>query len=154
MSTDDGEQVDMSIVVGVDRSPGSAVALEAAITLAVRLRASLHVLHVLSVDDTPTDPDGPGWEAATADTVRAEGDAVRQVLASSALPDWSWHQHDWHGDPAATLVSLARQERACMIVVGAHPRDVASRLHALVDGSVVRRLVEISPTPVLVVPRG
>jgi len=149
---DSNEPAGNSIVVGVDRSAGSAAALQTAISFASRLHAPLHVLHVLAASDTPIDLDGPDWESTTAATVRAGADAVREVLEASGLPDCSWHQHDGEGDPAATLVSLAQREAACMIIVGAHHHDMASRLHALVDGSVAQRLLRISPIPVLVVP--
>lgn len=147
-----GQPIETGIVVCVDRSPASADALTAAIELSRRLGAHLDVFHLVSLDDGPIDLDAPDRECSTRDRAQQEGEAVRRRLGESRLPVWSWKHYDWHGDPAAVLISMAEQHGARMIVIGAQPASVLGALREQLEGSVAEEVVRRSSVPVLVIP--
>lgn len=137
------------IVVGVDRDPAGQAALATAVDLAGRLRARVVAVHVVTLGDSPVDPDGPGWEDGLRAALAEEQQQVERALADHP---GGWSYSAWHGDPADVLTRVAEQQRALMVVVGRHGTGISDVLHRLVDGSVSSRLVRGCGRPVLVVP--
>jgi len=137
-------------LVGVDRSEGSLAALDLAADLAVVAGGSLSVLEVFEyVDPFPLGPEAARTSEAEERTIEAttrlvEGhvDAVRdrgvevQVIVRS-------------GDPAPTLVEVADDVDADLVVVGTRGRGDPARP---LLGSVARAVVDGVRRPTLVVP--
>ena len=138
---------DIAVVVGHDRRPNGLAALDAAIALATRLGAELHVVHSVTVDDYGIDPDSDEYDARCERNRARERADIATTLGDTGLV---WTYHEQRGDPAKALARLADEFDAAYIVVGAtHP----GALHHLVGGeSVAKRLLRHQRRPVLVVP--
>ena len=143
------------ILVPVDYSEHSRESVRIAAELAVKVGATVDIVHVW---DRPTYvSDGvmvrrPGEEQRSlADLIRenAEND-MAQFLAKLELPEGVNVNHRMcTGEPAQRLVEEARSGGYDLIVVGTHGR--AGVLHLLL-GSTAERLIRLSPVPVLVIP--
>ncbi|MEU7899119.1 universal stress protein [Nonomuraea sp. NPDC049152] len=134
------------LVVGYDRHPAGRAALVTAADLAVRLEASLLVVHVVDLADHPIDPDAADWDTRAQAAAAAERDEVGVVLADHPLP---WTSLTRRGDPARQLLDLAGQHHAMMIVVGAARTGLSAHL---LTGSVVKHLTRHIDRPILIVP--
>ena len=136
-----------TVVVGHDRRPAGLAALAAAIGLATRLGAELHVVHSVTVDDYGIDPDSDEFDAQCERNRAGERDEIEAAMRGTGL---IWTYHEQRGDPAKALARRAEEVDAAYIVVGAtHP----GALHHLVGGeSVAKRLLRHQRRPVLVVP--
>ena len=71
------------LVVGHCRSRGSKDVLEVARDLARRMGAVVHVVHAISLDDYPVDPDADDWEAQAAQVL-----AGQRAEVERASPAW------------------------------------------------------------------
>lgn len=138
------------LLVGVDRSQASRAALELAADVAVAVGGSLSVLEV--VDYVPPFPlgepteAGGGHQGRVADAAMALVEAeVRGVRAR----DVGVQVIVRSGDPAATLLEVADDVDADLVVVGTrcHPRP-----DELLLGSVARTVADRARRPTLVVP--
>jgi nucleotide-binding universal stress UspA family protein len=145
------------LVVGVDLSDASDLALESAIRFAApHDETVVHVLHV-ERGRWPTAPD-PVWESAVmADSMRP-GHSQEQLDAHcnrvwerlrSRLPNTlcTIKTHVRTGAAAAEIVRLAEEVTADLVVVGTHGRTGIKRL---VLGSVAEEVVRAAPCPVYV----
>jgi len=158
-----------SILVGIDYSEMSALALKEAV-LAARSHARSHIHVVHSVPGVPPlgrasgTPDlttaGPVVPAhvnqPSLDMSRDMQVFVERVLTQvdqqktedPARPSTSWTTHLRLGDPTRAIVQLASDIEADLIVVGTHGRSGLARL---LMGSVAEGVVRLAPCPVLVV---
>ncbi len=141
------------IVVGIDFSPASRRALEAAARLAHDLEASLILVHAHNAPQL-------GWAAS-----EEHLDAVQKVLAELQVNDVMQLSNDWarslreeglqvevvheEAHPATLLVDTATKKQAALIVVGHHGWGAIKRF---ILGSIAKSLLERSHVPVLVVP--
>ncbi|HSK57892.1 MAG TPA: universal stress protein [Actinomycetospora sp.] len=148
--TDHGR--DGGVVVGHSRHAGSDDAVAVAARLATRLCVPLHVVHTVSADDFPVDPDS--WNAET-DALRAVPEQERAVGRLLAEHVGTWTHQVERGDPAVVLTQVADRVGAPFIVVGTHGEG-RGRLNSVLLGhqSVSHATVELGRHPVLVVPRG
>jgi nucleotide-binding universal stress UspA family protein len=114
-----------TIVVGYDQTPGSQRALERAATLAQALGAKLVVTSVAPLmvsigrSGGPTDPtDTPEMHAKELEAARSylEGQGITATYQAAV------------GEPADTIVELANQVGADMIVVGTREPNLLQRL--------------------------
>lgn len=138
------------ILVATDFSAASGAALDFAKTLAVRFGASLHLLHVLE-DPYVTGafaadvyaPPPPGLRESwlhSAETTMATLMTEADKTAFNATTEVVF------GPIARTIVELAAQMGADLIVMGTHGR---TGVRALIAGSVTERVVRSSSVPVL-----
>ena len=134
------------LVVGHDGHPAAQAALAAAVDLAVKLRAHLHVVHSVTLADYGIDPDTEEFEEQRDRNLAQEREAVANALVEAPV-EWTYHEED--GDPAERLARLATELDAPYIVVGATHRGVLGHLSS---GSVSKRLLHIQRRPVIVVP--
>lgn len=140
-----GQRAGTAVVAGHCRRPAARAALGAAVVLAARLGAELHVLHSTTLDDYDIDPDAERYEHES--DVAFERVQVLDQLRGTGLV-WAYHEH--RGDPASALAALAGEVDAAYLVVGATAPGVLRHLGG--NESVTKRLLRLQPRPVLVVP--
>jgi universal stress protein A len=141
------------VLVPIDFSPSSRAALEYATFLAGRLGAELEVLHVWEPPgyvgpDTlallPVAPGQPGWEQTRGEVQRE----VERFLAKGAARPKQLSVRVEAGEPSDTILQIARDGGADLIVMGTHGRTGLSRL---LIGSVAEAVLRRSTCPVLTV---
>jgi nucleotide-binding universal stress UspA family protein len=139
---------EQQILVAVDFSEGSALALAHACRLAERIGARVHICHITPGTgiDAPVSlgmsiPD----EFPEAKAARAELEQQRAALGAQL--DVQLHLRI--GDPVAALLALIQELKPDVLVVGSHGKGMIRR--ALL-GSVSSELAQRSPIPVLLVP--
>jgi nucleotide-binding universal stress UspA family protein len=135
-----------TLVVGHDGHPAGDAALHAAIDLARRLGAHLHVMHSITLEDYGIDPDADRFGQECERHLAEERATIADTLANASI---GWTYHEERGDPALRLADLASAVDALFIVVGATSPGM---LHHLLSGSVPNRLLHSRGHPVLVVP--
>jgi nucleotide-binding universal stress UspA family protein len=149
------------IVVGVDYSPASDLALEQAFEIAAtRANAEVHIVNVVrlygnqALIDTPADPGFTAVSLADA-TARLAAYAEQRKLAyasARATNGGSRLQrvisHLRLEAPAEEIAQTAADLDADLVVVGTHGRRGISRL---LLGSVAEAVVRLAPCPVFVV---
>ena len=144
-----------TIVVGYDGSDGARAALDEALGLARLLSGRLVVTYAYGDPRSysgahlgPTDT-----LAELSERLLAEARAVGEKLLAEALArgggDVSIEPVLIEAGAAQGLLSVARQQRAKMIVVGTHAE---SPIGAMVLGATAYKLVHSTNKPVLVVP--
>ena len=144
------------ILVPIDYSDCSRVALVFAAELARELGSSLDVLHVWDepaylANIPEARNDTPGHRPMT-ELIReyAERD-MEDFMSGTSLPDGVQVTRRLKpGEPASTLLEELRQKQHDLVVVGTHGRTGLSHL---LLGSVAEKLARLSPIPVLTVPR-
>jgi len=135
------------ILVPVDFSPSSEHALDYAVELAARLDATIHVLNVIGIPTLGVPELGIAMTSSMIDgLVRDNQDAVDKLVAArkgkAKLADGMLRT----GDPRDTILQVAHEIGADLIVMGTHGRRGLTR--ALV-GSVAEAIVRTSPIPVM-----
>jgi nucleotide-binding universal stress UspA family protein len=138
------------LLVGVDRSEASRAALELAADVAVALGGSLSVLEVVEFVTPfpladPTRDVGSGGERSPASTLALVEDEVRDVRARGVGVQVIVRS----GDPARTLLEVADDVNADLVVVGTRGRGGPAEL---LLGSVARTVADRARRPTLVVP--
>jgi len=136
----------LALVVGHTGHAASTAALNAAIDLAQRLDAHLHVVHSVTFDDYGIDPDIDAYERACERNLAQERETIAATLAGTVL---RWTYHEERGDPATRLARLAVTVDASFIIVGATSPGM---LHHLIGGSVPKRLLHNQRRTIVVVP--
>ncbi len=147
------------IVFGTDFSEHAAIALRAAIAQGQRhAPAELHILHALPIGNAksfPFDPVSGLAAPPTAGVEEQEGaplsyldDELGKIPAAELL-GVRIHAHVWRDNPGFSLVDLATQLEADLLVVGSHGRQGVARW---LLGSVAEAVVRHASCPVLVVP--
>jgi nucleotide-binding universal stress UspA family protein len=138
----------LHILVGVDFSESSPMAVAHAVKLVERTQGRLHIAHIAPASgvDAPLNlgmniPD----EFPEAKDARVRLEHVRATLGTSLDTEL----HVRIGTPLEGLLTLIKELKPDMVVVCSHGKGLLSRT---LMGSVSNRLVELSPVPVLVVP--
>ena len=140
------------ILVPVDFSEASRLALEQALQLGKVCAAQVDLLHVWEPPNYLS-PDimlsVPGWSAISLEdfSVREARKAVQLFLEQSDHPSLALTTRIDSGEPSATILRVAK-EGYDLVVMGTHGH---SRLHQFFLGSVAQRVVAESPVPVLTV---
>ena len=137
------------ILVGVDGSRESRVAVEYAANLAQATGARLMLACVVFAPDPLGDPELVARTSLWEEEEHERGeDMVREVAAAVARRGVPSETVVVSGPAAATLAALARSCKVDLVVVGHRERSALARK---LIGSVADRLVEICPKPLLVV---
>jgi len=134
------------ILAANDGSPGAGAALSAAIDLAVKYGAELHMI---SVEEIPHLP-------ATIDEIEGEREEATHRLTSviersqrqAALQGVSLEPHLFPGHPVVAIVEFVRAHGFDLLVVGFMGH---SALYNRLIGSTTDRLVDHAPCAVLIV---
>lgn len=122
-----------TLVVGHSHDPSSDDALAVALDLGRRLRAQLHVVHVIGTGDYPIDIDAGDWEERGRQALAEQRRRVERVLVGSRL---RWTYETRRGDPAVELARAAEEHDALLIVVGTRGEGMRMALPRLIEPSV------------------
>ena len=137
------------ILAGIDGSPEAETAADQAADLAHSMGANLKIVYVVPPNPPPGPaaymPENERGELVERDFVAA---LLRQVELRCAREGVTVDTTTASGPIAETIADLARSDRADLVVVGHRGRGGVRRF---LLGSVADRLIQISPTPVLVV---
>jgi nucleotide-binding universal stress UspA family protein len=144
------------IVVGIDYSPASDLALERAFELAAaRPSADVHVVNVVRLYGTQALVDGPDEPSGFSSVTLADATALvdsyvrrRREVYNAPLEKVRVRTHLRLEAPAQELAQIAADLEADLVVVGTHGRRGIARL---LLGSVAEAVVRLAPCPVLVV---
>jgi two-component system, OmpR family, sensor histidine kinase KdpD len=113
------------ILVSVTAAPGTETIVRRASRMASRIKADLHVLHVVSTDSANRSQD-------------AQLDLLRQ-LTTDVGAHWNEGRAD---DPAQTIIDFARAHQITQIVVGSSGRSRWQELKS--GGSIVRKISQLA----------
>jgi nucleotide-binding universal stress UspA family protein len=136
------------LLIGIDGSGPSRAAIDAGVALAAQLNATVALLHVVDVAAAfGADPAVPDEDALA--QLRAFGkklmEATLERVRKTLEPERAVVVE---GDPAETLISLARDWRADAIVIGS---DSRGRLAQFLLGTTADAVIRRAPCPVLTV---
>jgi len=141
------------ILIGIDFSDTSALAVERAVELALgREAAELHAVCVLDLDTAARPGRGDfGVSVDTAEQLRAN--VTRAIAAARGRGEGKGNAarlfaHVRLGSPVDEIVTLGAEIGADLIVLGTHGRRGLQRVWL---GSVAERVVRLASCPVLVV---
>jgi two-component system sensor histidine kinase KdpD len=113
------------ILVGVTAAPGTDTIVRRASRMASRIKADLHVLHIIAGDGSSGSQGG-------------QLELLRQLTA-----DVGAHWHEVHADdPAQALFEFARAEQITQIIVGSSGRSRWQELKS--GGSIVRKISNLA----------
>jgi nucleotide-binding universal stress UspA family protein len=119
----------LQIMVPVDYSACSRVALEYAGELAKKLGVALDVIHVWDrpsfVTDKVTVRDASGTEKSLIQMIaeNAEAEMASFIKSAKIPPELQVEQHLLSGEPATRVLEELRQGRHDLVVVGTHGRS-------------------------------
>jgi nucleotide-binding universal stress UspA family protein len=139
------------ILVAIDFSPCSRVALEQALSLSGQLGASVDVLHVAEVPAFRNQPRVAGEHGTTSLDDYAAQEARRELdafLAAMPTEQRAKLQVLVESGHARNRIIARAKQGYDLLVMGTHGRT--GRAHALA-GSVTESLVRVAPCPVLAV---
>ena len=139
-----------AIVVGTDGSPGAEAAVQKVIELA---RGTSPTVHLVCAYPAKSALERIGLTAKT-DAVDMRGVATDLLARDERRlteAGFSVEKYAREGDPARTLIEVAEETGAEMIVVGAHGNAGDKRFHV---GSVATKLSHHAPTSLLIVRDG
>ena len=143
------------ILVPIDYSQNSQVALSYAAELALSFGASLDIVHVW---DRPTYVTDAVMVQRPGEAHKPIGELIREnaqkdmneYLSSMTLPSGvPTTSRLLSGDPAASLIAELKKGEHDLVVLSTHGRTGFAHL---LLGSIAERLVRLSPVPVLTVP--
>jgi universal stress protein A len=140
-----------NILVPIDLDDSAAQVLDYAITLAAKLDARVHALHVVPWPLLGAEIPIAVTETAMDDLMKDRQQAFDALIAAhtAELPVGSTMLKK--GDARSVILAAAGELRADLIVMGTHGRRGVSRL---VLGSVAESVVRTAPCPVLLVRSG
>lgn len=128
-------------LIAVDGSAHALKAVEEFLKLAEQLKSCrihiANVQHWLSKEAAETGLMERGWPAT---------EAAVELITAKGLP---WQLHLTMGAPAESIVALARQLGCSHIVLGNRGLGATE---SLLSGSITRKVIELAPMSVLVVP--
>ncbi len=136
-----------TILCPVDFSPGSDEATRYATSLAKKLGAKLHLVHVYPLPMLAA-PDG-GFMLPASVLSEISDSAARSLRKATDACKASGLEPETHladGAPHVEILRVAERVKADLIVMGTHGR---SGLAHLLLGSVAEKVVRSSPIPVL-----
>jgi len=144
--------MDNVVLLAVDGSAGSDRALDHALKRAKTAGSKLVVAFVIEWSpytfNTPEE-NAERHERREAEIERANDTVVAPALARITGEGVEAVGVVRHGQPADTLIQLARDHNAAQIVIG---RRGQGGLKSLIFGSVAGNLIQTAPVPVVVVP--
>lgn len=139
------------ILVAYDGSSSSQAALEVAVEMAKRDKASLTAVSVSSVPTAiPLGPGGGGFDKIVSESRKEANDLAEQAKERSAKAGISIRAEVLNGSNgiAAAIVNYAEDNKSDLIVMGTRGR---TKLKKMLLGSVAQGVVTYAHCPVMVV---
>lgn len=136
------------ILVPVDLSEHSKLAVAHGKELAALYDASLEIVHVIHVTTYPVFY-GPAQALRTEGVKERCLEAIDDLVDTAPGPEVGYDKHVLQGRPAAAIVEFARQKEIDLLVIPTHGM---SGLERSLMGSVTERVVRQAECPVLTVP--
>ena len=137
--------VDGPVLVGIDGSPDALRAMRLAGEIAKGLRTNLIVLHAVGLTAIVD-----GEHVVAEDHHTAIADQFSGWCESlQPAGNLNWEPQLRHGAPVDTILRLAGEVKAALVVIG---RQGAGKRPELLLGSTAHQVAENCPCPVLVVP--
>jgi nucleotide-binding universal stress UspA family protein len=146
-STVKGDAMIERILIAIDDSRPAACAVDAAVQLAIQLRARLALLHVVDVTAAFAPELGITNQTMLGD-LRQRGYELLGRTLSRVPRSLKIEELMLEGEPAETITNTARDWRADLIVIGS---DSRGRLAHFLLGSTADAVIRRSPCPVLTV---
>lgn len=137
-----------NILVGIDFSESSNVALIHARKLAGRMKARLHLCHFVQGQGLTSQGD-LGMNIPDNFPAAKQARTELQRILASLGSDIDGQIHLRIGEPRSGILAMIRELKPDLVVVCSHGYGLIKRT---LLGSVTRHLVEESPVPVVVVP--
>ena len=137
-----------NILVPLDFSPASHAAIRFALPLLNRLRANLHLIHVLPSDSPASGLADLPMVVPDVEIARRVQVELGKVAHNNGVQIQEGNLHTRRGTPFAEICALARNKKIDLIVIAT--RGITGLKHVLL-GSTAERVVRYSPCPVLVV---
>jgi nucleotide-binding universal stress UspA family protein len=141
----------LQILATLDGSDQAEAALRFARAIAAGA-AEITVLRVVPEQETLFDPSGliviPAEDEFAEQLDRARGESKASVARFDDQPGIGWNVEAVLGDPAETILRLARERDVDLIVMSSTGKGAFSRLTL---GSVADRISRTSPVPVMIV---
>ena len=125
------------ILVPIDFSPSSHIALEQATELAQTFHAELYLVHIVSTEGNVEEAKK---EAAERFAVSVKGLMAKGVKATASV--------DVEDDTAGGILDAIERENADMVVVSTHG---TTGWHPLVFGSIAEKLIRLVHAPVVLI---
>lgn len=138
----------LHILVGVDFSGSSDLALAHALKLAQRTSARLHICHITPSAGV-TAPLNLGLNIPVEFPEARQARRRLERMKASLGPNFDVEVHLRIGNPLSGIQTLIQELKPDLVVVCSHGKGLVARTFL---GSVTNRLVELSPVPVMVVP--
>jgi nucleotide-binding universal stress UspA family protein len=135
------------ILVAVDNSPPAGRALDVAVTMAQQFDAQLAVVHVIDWCRAFS-PELAIVDQAKLTELRAEGVTVLQNACARVPPELLEDGYLREGDPADTILAMANEFSADLIVIGS---DSRGRLAHFLLGSTADSVIRKAKCPVVAV---
>ena len=138
-----------NIIVAVDFSEHSDRALDAALGMAKRDQATLHLVHSFHIPMPGPTPDAVLFPPDTWASVReASAQKLERILERMKAEGIECELHLCPGYPVGAILDTAEEVEADLIVMGT--RGLSGLKHVLL-GSVAERTIRVAPCPVLTV---
>lgn len=138
-----------TILVPLDFSCPSMVALDYAVELARSFAATIHLLHVTSPDEAA--PTGSAHlMRETAESLMSAHEKLAQAPEKHPSSFWPANSHIRSGEPFQEICNQAREIGADLIVLATRGHSGLTRI---LLGSTAERVVRFAPCPVLIVRR-
>ena len=138
----------LHILVGLDFSESSALALAQALKLAERTSARLHICHIAPGGGINA-PVNLGMNIPVEFPAAQEARSQLERVKSNLGTNLDVELHVRIGAPVEGLLALIQELKPDLVVVCSHGKGLVQRT---LLGSVSNRLVELSPVPIMVVP--
>jgi nucleotide-binding universal stress UspA family protein len=136
-----------AIVVGTDGSPGAEAAIQKAIELTRGSGATVHLVCAYP-GQSPLERIGMTARSESIDMRGVASDVLARDEHRFTEAGFAVEKHAREGDPAHTLIDVAREQNADLIVVGAHG---TTGLRRAMLGGVAGKLAHHAPSSLLIV---
>ncbi|MEU5656861.1 universal stress protein [Streptomyces sp. NPDC047737] len=141
------------LVLAYEDALRSGAALTFAAELAGRLGATLHVVHVIDLNDYPIDPDLAESPQERQFVERAADRAYQEISDFLRKFSCAWTYSVETGNPVLRINQVAERHAASAIVAEASTPGLAGIFHRSLKGSVLKELVKSARRVIIVVPR-
>ncbi len=137
-----------NILCPIDHSDGSKEALKYAVSLALKDKAKLYLLHIIDIRSFNEGLEAMAMQIPDEETLEQLRIKLLDCIPEEIRDNMNVEAIVIQGVPFAEIISIAREKEVDMIVIGSHGRTGISHMML---GSVSEKVVRKAPCPVLTV---